>query len=74
MSNGKRNIKWNNKNGKGDFNTSNIKDSNISVNKICYITTSDDLDIIIYLGHGMQFVDNNNTINISVFIDLLFLN
>jgi hypothetical protein len=47
MSIGKRNIKWNNKNGKGDFNTSNIKYSNISVNKISYITTSDDLDIIL---------------------------
>jgi hypothetical protein len=54
MSIGKRNIKWNNKKtGTVDFNTTIIKHSNISVNKICYITTSDDLDIIMYLGHGM---------------------
>ena len=31
----------------------------------CYITTSDDLDIIMYLGDGMQFVSQK--------IQLLFL-
>jgi hypothetical protein len=43
------------KTGKVDFNTSSIKDSSISVNKICYITTSDDLDIVMYLSHGMLY-------------------